>query len=71
MIWSCATGVREPCQVLTEAALSGLAGVPQDGLIGATCQGSAWKRYVEGWVRGIFILIGSCSLKVRVLTAVS
>ena len=32
--------------------------MPQDGLIGATCQGSAWKRYVEGWVRGILNFIG-------------
>ena len=37
MAGSRAIGGREPCQVLTEAALSGFADVPREGLAGATC----------------------------------
>lgn len=37
MAGSCAIGGREPCQILTEAALSGFADVPRVSLAGATC----------------------------------
>lgn len=54
MIGSRATGGCEPCQVLTEAALSSIGGVPRGRLIGATCRVSARECPSKGWVRGFF-----------------
>ena len=53
IVGSRAIGVREPCQVLTEAALSGAAGVPREFLKGAACRNTACERAVEKRVRGI------------------
>lgn len=56
MIGSRATDSCEPCQVLTEAALSSIVGVPRGCLIGATCWVPARECPSKGWVRGIFFL---------------
>lgn len=55
MVGSCAIGCREPCQVLTEAALSGFAGVPQVCLTGVACQNTVRECFVEGRVHDLKI----------------
>lgn len=45
---SCATGISEPCQVLTEAALRRTSRVPQGRLIRVECMGPAQAKEVEG-----------------------
>ena len=52
MAGSCAISGREPCQVLTEAALSGNADVPRVSLAGVTCRTYRPGARVEGRVRG-------------------
>lgn len=44
---SCATHACEPCQVLTEAALSGKLRVPRVCLVGATGCGFAWNCAID------------------------
>jgi hypothetical protein len=50
---SCATCAFEPCQVLTEAALRNVAGVPRGCLEGATCRISANGDLIEKRVRDL------------------
>lgn len=50
---SCAIRCREPCQVLTEAALSGSMSVPQGCPEVATCLISSWCLSIEIRVRDL------------------
>ena len=51
IFWSRATNHREPCQVLTEAALSGGIGVPRGNLRGVTCLRMLVEKYRETGAR--------------------
>lgn len=53
IVGSCAIVVREPCQILTEAALNGKGGVPRERLKGVTYRCAVRKCFVEQRVRGI------------------
>lgn len=44
MVGSRAIESREPCQILTEAALSGIFGVPRESLKGATDREPTWSK---------------------------
>ena len=48
---SCATGIREPCQVGNEAALSGISCVPQGSLDRVNCQGNVYERFMKEALR--------------------